>query len=180
MGRNLDEVISSLPAARQEKIAALAEKKVEEMIALAATLTDFRKAVGKTQVEVAAKLGIKQNAVSQLEKRSDTYVSTLRKYLQSLDITLELSAVSKNGTRIALSNFHPWDDPAPPATARGTAPATTSTPTTAALKGRRPAVKKATLSTVRAKAKPGSAEQPAAIKSKVGAAKKQRTAFEKT
>jgi transcriptional regulator with XRE-family HTH domain len=78
------------------------------MIAHATTLTDFRKAVGKTQVEVAKELGIKQNAVSQLEQRSDTYVSTLRRFLQSLGLTLELSVVSKNGTRINLPNFHPW------------------------------------------------------------------------
>ncbi|WP_211451559.1 XRE family transcriptional regulator [Collimonas antrihumi] len=110
MGRNLDDVIKSLPAGRQAKIATLSQKKVEEMIAHAATLTDFRKAVGKTQAEVAKELGIKQNAVSQLEKRSDTYVSTLRRFLKSLGMTLELSVVAKNGTRIDLPNFLPWDD----------------------------------------------------------------------
>jgi len=138
MGRSLDEVIGSLPADRQAKIAALAEKKVDEMIAHAATLTDFREAVGKTQVEFAEKLGITQNAASQLEKRSDTYVSTLRKYLQSLDMTLELSVVSKSGTRIALPNFHPWDDVIESETIRTPgAPATVP-----AIKGRRPAAKK--------------------------------------
>jgi len=110
MGRNLDEVINNLPPDRQARIALLAEKKMDDMIAHAATLTDFRKAVGKTQVEVAKELGIKQNAVSQLEKRSDTYVSTLRRFLQSLGLTLELSVISKNGTRISLPNFHPWEE----------------------------------------------------------------------
>ncbi len=110
MSRNLDDIIKSLPAKRQTKIAALSKQKVEKMIAHAATLSDFRKAVGKTQVEVAHELGIKQNAVSQLEKRSDTYVSTLRRLLKSLGITLELSVVDKNGSRIDLPNFHPWQD----------------------------------------------------------------------
>ncbi len=32
MGRNIDDVIKSLPAERQAKIAALAQKKAEEMI----------------------------------------------------------------------------------------------------------------------------------------------------
>lgn len=138
MGRKLSDVIGGLPAERQEKIAALAEKKVNEMIAHATTLTDFRKAVGLTQAEVAEKLGIKQNAVSQLEQRSDTYVSTLRRYLQSLDITLELSVVSKNGTRIPLPNFHPWDEPAP--RKGGTTLATTVLP---AAVTRRPAMRQA-------------------------------------
>jgi len=113
MGRTLNEVIDKLPPDRQARIASLAEKKMDEMIAHATTLTDFRKAVGKTQVEVAKELGIKQNAVSQLEQRSDTYVSTLRRFLQSLGLTLELSVVSKNGTRINLPNFHPWEEADP-------------------------------------------------------------------
>jgi len=105
MGRKLEEVIHNLPAERQVKIAALSQEKVEEMIAHASSLTDFRKAVGKTQAEVARELGIQQHAVSQLEKRSDTYVSTLRRFLQSLGMTLELSVVAQNGTRIELRNF---------------------------------------------------------------------------
>lgn len=105
MGRNLDDVIKTLSAERQAKVMALSQKKVEDMIAHAATLTDFRKAVGKTQAEVAKDLGINQNAVSQLEKRSDTYVSTLRRFLRSLGLTLELSVVAKNGARIELPNF---------------------------------------------------------------------------
>ncbi len=69
MGRNLDDIIKSLPAKRQTKIAALSKQKVEEMIAHAATLSDFRKDVGETQAEVEEELGINQEAVSQLEKR---------------------------------------------------------------------------------------------------------------
>ncbi|MBB5369022.1 MULTISPECIES: XRE family transcriptional regulator [unclassified Janthinobacterium] len=105
MGRKLEEVIDGLPVERQARIAALSQEKVAEMIAHASSLTDFRKAVGKTQAEVARELGIQQHAVSQLEKRSDTYVSTLRRFLQSLGMTLELSVVAQNGTRIELRNF---------------------------------------------------------------------------
>ena len=105
MGRKLEDVIHGLPAERQARIAALSQEKVEEMIAHASSLTDFRKAVGKTQAEVAKELGIQQHAVSQLEKRTDTYVSTLRRFLQSLGMTLELSVVAQNGTRIELRNF---------------------------------------------------------------------------
>nr|WP_314625026.1 XRE family transcriptional regulator [uncultured Janthinobacterium sp.] len=105
MGRNLKDVIHSLPVDRQARIAALSQEKMQNMIAHAATLTDFRKAVGKTQAEVARELGIQQHAVSQLEKRTDTYVSTLRRFLKSLGMTLELSVVAENGVRIELQNF---------------------------------------------------------------------------
>lgn len=105
MGRNLDDIIDNLPAERRAKIKTLSQKKVEEMMAHAATLADFRKAVGKTQVEVAKELGIKQNAVSQLESRSDCYLSTLRKVLKSFGVTLELAVITPNGVRIKLPNF---------------------------------------------------------------------------
>ncbi|UOD32691.1 XRE family transcriptional regulator [Massilia violaceinigra] len=109
MGRNLDDIINSLPVERQTAIAAASGKKIEDMLAHAATLTDFRKAVGKTQAEVAKDLGINQNAVSQLEKRSDTYVSTLRRFLKSLGLTLELSVLDKHGRRFELPDFFGFD-----------------------------------------------------------------------
>lgn len=112
MVKRLENIIQDLPPGRQKKISDLADKKVEEMIAHASTLTDFRKAVGKTQAEIAKELGINQNAVSQLEKRSDTYVSTLRRFLSSLGLQLELSVVAKNGARIDLPHFFPAEVPA--------------------------------------------------------------------
>jgi transcriptional regulator with XRE-family HTH domain len=109
MGRKLSEVLKTLPVERQTKIETLAQKKIEELIVRAQTLTDFRRAVGKTQLQVAESLGIKQHAVSQLEKRSDTYVSTLRKFLESLGMRLELSVITQQGIKIELPNFHPWE-----------------------------------------------------------------------
>lgn len=109
MGRKLSEVLKTLPVERQIKIEILAQKKIEELILHAQTLADFRRAVGKTQVQVAESLGIKQHAVSQLEKRSDTYVSTLRKFLESLGMKLELSVITERGIKIELPNFHPWE-----------------------------------------------------------------------
>jgi transcriptional regulator with XRE-family HTH domain len=105
MGRQIDDVIKSLPAERQAKITNITRKNVEAMIAHATALSDFRKAVGKTQTEVAKELGINQNAVSQLENRSDIYVSTLRRFLKSLGLTLEMSVVDRNGVRIDLPKF---------------------------------------------------------------------------
>ncbi|MBB3193022.1 XRE family transcriptional regulator [Roseateles terrae] len=124
MGRQIDDIISSLPRERREKIDELAQQKVRDMVAHARTLNDFRRAVGKTQAEVAKELGIGQNAVSQLERRSDTYVSTLRGFLGALGLTLEMAVVAKNGERISLPNFRPWEasmDDRPPAPKRAPA-----------------------------------------------------------
>lgn len=105
MGRNLNEVLASLPAERRRKVDALARTKVEDMLSSARTLADIRKAVGKTQVEVALALGVKQNAISQLEQRSDTYLSTFKRFLVGMGMRLELSVVTADGTRVDLSEF---------------------------------------------------------------------------
>ena len=130
MGRTLKEVMKTLPASRRAKVESLAQKKVEEMLAHAKTLKDFRKAVGKTQVQVAESLGIKQHAVSQLEQRSDTYVSTLQKFLETLGMRLELSVVTAQGIKIELPSFHPWvQEPIPvPAKKKAAASGTGAAP----------------------------------------------------
>ena len=110
MGRKLREIIEGLRPERQAKIMALADQKVKDMLSCAKSLADFRKAIGKTQEEVAKELGIKQNAVSQLEQRSDLYVSTLQRFVGALGMKLDLSLTTKNGIRIDLEKFHPWDE----------------------------------------------------------------------
>lgn len=57
------------------------------------TLAELRKHRNMTQVEVAAQLGIAQENISQLERRSDTHVSTLEEYVEALGGELELVAV---------------------------------------------------------------------------------------
>jgi transcriptional regulator with XRE-family HTH domain len=171
MGRSLDDVIKSLPAERQARIAAASKKKVEEMLGHASTLTDFRKAVGRTQAEVARSLGINQNAVSQLERRTDTYVSTLRRFLKSLDLTLELSVVDKNGVRIDLPNFlHlPASDSADNADSKASAEKAPA---------RKPAAKPASSRKIASKAVP--AKKAAAPAKRTAPAKKRPDAAQKS
>jgi DNA-binding XRE family transcriptional regulator len=56
-------------------------------------LEEVRKRRGLTQVEVADRLGISQGNVSQLEHRTELYLSTLREYVEALGGRLELVAV---------------------------------------------------------------------------------------
>jgi DNA-binding Xre family transcriptional regulator len=74
----------------------------------ASRLDELRRAVEKPQGEIAAAMGIGQNAVSQMEKRQDIQLSTLSRYVQSLGFQLELSVVAKSGERVALKKFKPW------------------------------------------------------------------------
>lgn len=108
MAKSIDEVINSMPPERRELIETSAQKMANDMIADADSLEVLRKACGLTQTEVARTLGVQQNAVSQLESRTDIYVSTLQKYVKALGMDLEIALVRKDGGRIPLPNFHPW------------------------------------------------------------------------
>lgn len=109
MGRNIDSIIKSLPPERRKRVMAQSQRMAADMIRHADSLEQLRKAVGKTQAEVAEKLGIKQHAISQLESRADLYVSTLDKYVRALGHKLELALVTADGERVELPNLHPWD-----------------------------------------------------------------------
>jgi DNA-binding XRE family transcriptional regulator len=84
MARKLDGIIAALPAERRAKI----EARAAEL----ATLKDLRQAVARTQEELAATLGVGQDTISRLEKRSDMLLSTLRRYVEAMGGKLELVA----------------------------------------------------------------------------------------
>lgn len=86
-------------------------------------LDEIRRAASRTQSEIAAAMGIGQNAVSQLETRRDLQLSTLHRYIASMGFRLEIAVVAPSGERVALKNFKPWDDWQPPAAKVGSAPA---------------------------------------------------------
>jgi len=77
-------------------------------------LDEIRRAANKRQGDIAAVMGIGQNAVSQLEKRRDMQLSTLNRYVESVGLRLELSVVAPSGERVALKKFKPWDEPRAP------------------------------------------------------------------
>jgi ribosome-binding protein aMBF1 (putative translation factor) len=88
MARNFKELYDKMPKASRERV----EERVKEFHH-AMALDDIRRARKLTQVEVAEKLGVDQGAVSKIEKRSDVYVSTLRKQIEAMGGSLELRAV---------------------------------------------------------------------------------------
>lgn len=104
MARKLDDVIAALPQGRQQRI----EARAMEL----ATLKDLRLAAQKTQEELAAALGVGQDAISRLEKRSDMLLSTLRHYVEGMGGTLELVARFPNRPPVVIEHLGP--EAAPP------------------------------------------------------------------
>ena len=84
----LDDFISSLPAEEREAIA----RRTEALVAEQLTLRDLRRARTLTQARMATLLGIKQENVSRLEKRSDLLLSTLGGYVAAMGGRLRLVA----------------------------------------------------------------------------------------
>jgi DNA-binding transcriptional ArsR family regulator len=88
MPRTLDEVIAALPEGDRAKV----ETRARELIAEEMSLRELRKAIGKTQTEVAKRLKVGQDAVSKIETRGDMYVSTLRGFIKAMGGELKLVA----------------------------------------------------------------------------------------
>ena len=68
----------------------------------AMSLAMIREAGQRTQTELAHQLGITQGAVSQLEKRNDLLLSTLRNYLTAAGATDPRIVVTINGHDVAV------------------------------------------------------------------------------
>jgi transcriptional regulator with XRE-family HTH domain len=105
MGRRIDDVIAGLPKARRDRIETKAVRLAREMIEHADSLSEIRKAMSKTQSEIARELGVGQVAVAQLEKRSDLLLSTLQRYVRAAGAELSLVVHTKQGAEIVLQSL---------------------------------------------------------------------------
>lgn len=105
MPTNVNDIIGKLPPAQRKRV----EARAAHLIAEEMTLRELRRARKLTQVRVAKTLGITQDSVSRLEKRSDLLLSTLRKTVQAMGGNLSLIAEFTDRSPIILSGIagHP-------------------------------------------------------------------------
>src|SRR6202043_4131379 len=81
------------------------EARAAELIAEEMTLRELRHARKLTQVRMAKRLGINQDSVSRLEKRSDLLLSTLRKAVEAMGGNLSLVAELPDRDPVAVSGI---------------------------------------------------------------------------
>lgn len=105
MARNINEIIATLPKQERDWIAAKAAQMSRETIEYADSVGEIRRAMDKTQSEIARKLGVGQVAVAQIEKRTDLLLSTLRRYVRAAGAELSLVVRTKQGTEIVLQSL---------------------------------------------------------------------------
>ena len=101
----LTERIDRLPASRREKV----EQRARELIAEEMSLRDLRKARERTQEHVAKELGINQENVSRIEKRSDLLISTLSGYIEAMGGKLSLVAEFPDRPPVTLTGIAALD-----------------------------------------------------------------------
>ena len=99
--RSLEDKMKDLGSERRKKI----EKRAAALLAEEMTLRELRRARNITQVRVAKALGIRQEGISRLEKRSDLLLSTLRNAVKAMGGDLRLIAVFPNRMPVVLKGI---------------------------------------------------------------------------
>lgn len=85
-GRTREEIMASLPEHRRAKI----EARAQDLIAEVEGLKALRHLAEQSQEQIAQSLGIKQPSVAKIERQTDLYLSTLRRFVEAAGGTLEL------------------------------------------------------------------------------------------
>jgi hypothetical protein len=92
------------PKRKARVVARVAELKAEMVLA------ELRQARQRSQEQLARALKVNQPAVAKLEKRTDMYVSNLRRYVEALGGQLEITARFPEG-EVVIGNFSDIDTP---------------------------------------------------------------------
>ena len=108
---SLTERMNKLPEARRQKV----EERAKALIAEEMSLQDLRKARKQTQTRIAQQLGINQENVSRIEKRSDLLLSTLSGYVEAMGGKLSLVVEFPDRPPISLTGIATLDKEATPA-----------------------------------------------------------------
>ena len=111
----VEDILKQLPANEQRAI----EARTRELVAEYLTLQDVRKARALTQERMAELLGINQENVSRLEKRTDLLLSTLGSYIAAVGGRLQIVAEFPDRPPIVLSGLGHTDDAKRAKTGRG-------------------------------------------------------------
>jgi transcriptional regulator with XRE-family HTH domain len=107
MSVNIRDKIGKLNAAQRKTV----ERRAADIIAEEMSLRDLRKARKLTQARVAKALGITQDSVSRLEKRSDLLLSTLRKTVKAMGGDVRVVAEFPDRAPVVLSKLSDDDQP---------------------------------------------------------------------
>jgi DNA-binding XRE family transcriptional regulator len=99
--KTLREKLKALPPSRQKRIS----KRAATLIAEELTMRELRKARKITQTQLAKHLGIKQEQISRIERRTDMHLSTLRRAIEAMGGELDIVAKFPDGPPVKLARL---------------------------------------------------------------------------
>ncbi len=97
--RSFKELTKSFSPERKARVAARVTQLKADM-----PLHELRQARERSQEDLARELNVGQPAVAKLERRADMYVSNLRRYVEALGGSLEITARFPEGS-VNITNF---------------------------------------------------------------------------
>src|SRR3954452_12000514 len=90
--RSFNTLRAKMSPERQTRNAEATQRMLQEM-----SLHELRQARAQSQQDLARELKVGQPAVAKMERRADMYVSNLRRYIEALGGTLEITARFPDG-----------------------------------------------------------------------------------
>lgn len=108
MGRTLDEVMAGLPVRRRRRV----EAQAAELIAEEMTLRELRRAMGRTQVQVARATGKPQATISRMEAQADMLLSNLDQVVTALGGRIRILAELPGRAPVLLTGLRDITPPA--------------------------------------------------------------------
>ena len=101
MAKRLEDYISNLPAKQRVAIDECAHLLLKEEM----SLRELRRAVKFSQEELAQVLNVGQASVAKLERRTDAYVSTVRRFVEAMGGQLDIVARFPGSEPVSITNF---------------------------------------------------------------------------
>ncbi len=92
MARKFADLRAKMPVKARHRADARTEAMLAEL-----PLAELREALKMTQATLAEALDVEQGSVSKMERRTDMYLSTLRRYIEAMGGTLEIVAHFPDG-----------------------------------------------------------------------------------
>jgi len=99
MAKKFKQLKEKMSPEAQKRARVKTEVMMQEMM-----LAEIRQAVDLSQEEIANVMKLQQPAVSKIEKNTDMYISTLRRYIEALGGELDITA-RFNDNEIHISQF---------------------------------------------------------------------------
>jgi len=101
MPKSLSEMLSALSAAERAEVDARYLELQQEV----ETLGEIRRIVGLSQQQLAETLNLKQPTLSKLERNTDMYLSTLRRYAEAVGGELKITITLPGHVPFKLTQF---------------------------------------------------------------------------